>query len=358
MQKPRGSWSENGSAKKAAEQDIRYGHGLLKKESAEWPLYCAVSSPSAHNVSTRYLGRKPEAVEYARWLDWTHLQEITDKMPDGVELVVGIGGGVALDASKYVALKTGLPLVLVPTIVSTGSIIHSMFAKWDGHRTVGPATTWPWIDFDHAVVDYDLVLEAPYYLNTAGIGDVLCGYSAIAEWRRNSRLGVGPPFDEAAVATTARHHSDIVTGFPRTLGAGDKLTPDSVRFILTAIQERDDKALEHPAAPSADHAFWLGAEEVNEKGWVHGEFVALSAVMIAWHCEERPEMLVEWLDSCKVRHRPSEIGVSRGELLRAVEYAPAFLSDVSSGRDVRSLLRTNPITGDRFDALWEFLHEM
>ncbi len=355
MQKPQGSWTSASGAKKATDQDIRYGDDLLTRESASWPSYYAVSSPSAHTAAKKHLSREPAAVEYARLLDWTHLQEITDKMPDGVELVVGIGGGVALDASKYVALKTGLPLILVPTIVSSGSIIHSGFAKWDGHRTVGPGSTWPWIDFDHAVVDYDLVLQSPYYFHTAGLGDVLCGYAAIAEWRRNARLGIGPPFDEAAAATTAQHHADIVTGFPRTLGAAGELTPDSVRFILTAIQERDGKVLNHPAAPSADHTFWLGAEEVNEKGWVHGEFVALSALIIAWHCEERPEMFVEWLDTCKVRRRPREIGLSRDELLRAIGYAPAFLSDAANGRDVKSILRTDPITGARFDALWEFL---
>ena len=66
-------------------------------------------------------------------------------------------------------------------------------------------------------------------------------------------------------------------------------------------------------------------------------------------------MFVEWLDTCKVRRRPREIGLSRDELLRAIGYAPAFLSDAANGRDVKSILRTDPITGARFDALWEFL---
>ena len=356
MQKPRGSWGNTTErARSAGDHDLRYGHGLLSQESAEWPPYFAVTSPTAYKAARKFMTREPEAYEHARWLDWAHLQEITDQVPDGVELIVGIGGGIALDASKYVALKTGLPLVLVPTIVSSGAIIHSMFAKWDGHKTVGPGSSWPWLDFDHAVVDYDLVLGAPYYLNTAGLGDVLCGYAAIAEWRRNSRIGVGPTFDSAAVAKTVQHHHDIVTGFPPTLGAEGELTPDSVRFILTAIQEREYKGLKNPAAPAADHSFWLGAEETNEKTWIHGEFVALSAVVIAWHCEENPETLVKWLDTCKVRRLPSEIGLSRGELLRACEYAPAFLSDEANGRDVPSIVRTSPITGARFDALWEFL---
>ena len=101
--------------------------------------------------------------------------------------------------------------------------------------------------------------------------------------------------------------------------------------------------------------FWLGAEEVNGTSWIHGEIVALSAVIIAWHCEESPEMLGGQLDDCKVRWRPAEIGVGRDELRKALEYASAFMSGAANGRDVRSILRSDPITGARFDALWDYL---
>ena len=38
------------------------------------------------------------------WLDSKHQQEISDSLPDDTELVVGLGGGRALDVSKFVAL--------------------------------------------------------------------------------------------------------------------------------------------------------------------------------------------------------------------------------------------------------------
>lgn len=314
-----------------------------------------VSSPRAHRAAGPQLAQEPAAFEYARTLDWSHLQAITDQVPDGAELIVGLGGGVALDASKYVALKKGMPLILVPSIISTGAIIHSVFAEWHGHRTVGSVDTWPWIDFDHVIVDSQLVLKAPHYLNTAGLGDILCGYSGICEWRRNARLGIGEPFDESTVAVTAGHYDHITTGFPQTLDEAGDLTADSVRFIMAAVQERDAKALRHPAAVQGDHALWLAAEEINDRGWVHGEFVALAAVIIAWHCSEGLETLTGWLDTCKVRWCPGDMGVSREELRKALEYIPEFMADSSRGFDVQSILRTEPVTGERFGALWEFL---
>ena len=38
-------WTGADRAKPAEEVDIRYGHGLLKRESSRWPGYVLVSTP-------------------------------------------------------------------------------------------------------------------------------------------------------------------------------------------------------------------------------------------------------------------------------------------------------------------------
>ena len=359
MKKPRGSWGgSDETPRPASEVDIRYGHGLLEKVSSAWPSYFVVTTPSAYGAAQPHLGRKPEEVSYSKSADWSHLQEITDTVPDNVELIVGIGGGTAIDACKYVALKKELPVVLVPTIVSTGAIIHGTFPKWQRKRAVDPEESWPWIDCEYVLVDYEAVHRAPYYLNTAGLGDVLCSYAPLAEWRRKTRLGIGPPLDQSEAAPVIQHQQHILTGFPGTLTPDAGLTDDSIRFIMTAVKDRDSNSITNPAAPPSEHDFWQGAEEVNEKGWVHGEGVALGAVVVAWHCEESPETLIGWLDACRVRVRPREIGVTREELRKALEFAPSFMSDVTNGRDVDSVLRHEPLVGERLDALWQFLESV
>lgn len=355
MSTRRGGWTGSADARPASAYDIRYGHGLLRDESSRWPAYVVVSTPSAYRTATPYLARPPAGVGYVELLDFGQLEDLSKGMPSGAELVVGLGGGRAIDASKYVALRMGLPLVLVPTVVSTGAIIHGVFAKWEGRTILGAGAEWPWVDCEHVVVDYDLVLEAPYYLNTAGLGDVLCGYAGIAEWRRGARLGTGPPFDQEVVAPAVRHQEDIVRGFPGTLDRRGNLTSQSVHFIMKALQERDAKSVHHPAAPGGDHYFVQAMELVNQKGWVHGEVVALGAVIIAWQCGEAPEVLVSRLDACRVRRRPSQMGISREELRRGLEFAPRYMSDAASGRDVNSIMRHEPVVGARFGSLWEFL---
>ncbi len=338
--------------KPAREYDIRFGHGLLKATSAKWPEYLVVTTPSAWKAAQPYLSRKPLGVGYNKWLDRAHLEEVSAGLPDNAKLVVGVGAGRALDHAKLVAKRKGLPLVQVPTVVSTGAIIHSFVGNWTGRVISGMLAE---VDSEYTVVDYDLVLEAPERLNTAGLGDVLCGYAGISEWKFNSARGVGPAFDQQAVAGAEAHFTEIVEGFPKTLGPKRQLTPESVRFIMKAVQDRDDRMLRHEAAPGADHAFCFTVEKANDRFWIHGESCALGAVVVAWHTGQKPEVLIERLDVCKVRFRPRDMEITKEQLRLGLAELPRWMGDKAAGRDVNSVMRHDPVVGSRFESCWKWL---
>ncbi|MEX1020293.1 MAG: iron-containing alcohol dehydrogenase [Litorilinea sp.] len=338
--------------KPAREYDIRYGNQLVQGESAGWSRYIVISTPTAWQTAEPFFTVKPVAVGMNQWLDRTHLEEIADSLPNDVDMVVGVGGGRALDHAKYVGFRKGLPVVLVPTIVSTGAIIHGNCGNWTGRLMNGFVCE---IDPEYVLVDYELVRLAPQRLNTAGIGDVLCGYAGLSEWRHATQLGIEPPFDEELARTTIEHHAYIVENFPATFDSEGALTDASVRFIMEAVQQRDDKMLRHPSAPSADHAFCFALEYANDRLWIHGEETALGAVIIAWHSEQKPEVLVDWLDRCKVHFRPRQMGISKQELQRCLEILPKWIEDAPGGRNANSILCHTPLVGPRFEACWEWL---
>ena len=357
MSIPRFAWnSSDEKPKPASNYDIKYGYGLIKRESLNWPTYNIITTPSAFNAARKLLATKPVGSANVRLLDWNYLDQIEHDLPNS-ELFVGIGGGMALDASKYIALKRGVPLIIIPSIVSSGAIIHGHVAKWERRHIVGTDFDWPWIDFDDILVDYDLVLEAPDRLNSAGLGDVLCGFASISEWKHNASTGKCPPCDNKMINRTLDHHNYIVDGFPKTLCNDQSLSDKSIKFIMSAIQDRDELSVRDPAAPSADHSLWLAIEEINSKSYIHGEIVALSAAIIAWHCGESPSVLPKWLDICQVNWRPRSAGISKIELQRALEFIPSYLSNKISINDTPSILSTDPIIGKTFNNLWNFLDE-
>ena len=95
----------------------------------------------------------------------------------------------------------------------------------------------------------------------------------------------------------------------------------------------------------------IALEFVNNRSWIHGELVALGALLIAWLCDAQPEDLIGRLERCRVRRRPTEMELGREQLRRGLAFVPDYMAQ----RDIDSILRHEPVQGARFEALWEFL---
>ena len=341
--------------KLASEYDVRCGYGLLQTESASWPNYSVVTTPQAYEAAHSSLLLKPSYVALATSKDFRFLDKLSDGVPTDVEIIVGIGGGSALDASKYIALKRGLPLILAPTILSSLVMFHGKFPIYDGRNPIDWHWHQPVINCEHMIVDYTVVLQAPEHFNTAGLGDILCDYAGLAEWRHNSLNGTGIPWDDTVASHSIKHHESIISQFPSTINDLGLLSKESIKFIVDALKARDDNAVSHSAAWSGEHALAQAIELVNDKSWVHGELVALCALIIAWKCDQFPEVFASQLDKCRIRWRPEHLAIDREELRRGLYFVPRFMADQKSGRDLTSILRSEPIKGAMFKELWEFL---
>ena len=344
-------WTHGERFRPAREVEIIYGHNLVKSASSDWPSYLAVSGNTAWNLVEKYVSKAPEGVGIVTQLDWAHLEEVTSRLPDNADMVIGIGGGTALDAAKYVALRKDLPLRLVPSAISTGAIIHGIFAKWEGRKIAGkPPEEWPYCDFEHVLVDYDFVLEAPKYLNTAGLGDILCMYSGIAEWEHASSKGKAPQPDNNTISPIISYYESVVSDFVASLDRARSLTVDSVRLMMTAMKERDDRTLQSEHAPGTGHSMTGPIEEATQRGLIHGEMAALGAVIVTFLTGHQ-DMLISWLDKCDVRFRPDQIGLSRDELKTSLDLAAKNFGVSDPG----SILAGNFFSEKQFTDLWSCL---
>ncbi len=90
----------------------------------------------------------------------------------GARVVVAIGGGKTIDTAKIVADRTGLPVIVAPTIASTDAPCSACAVIYTD-QGVFQSVSYQRRNPDAVVVDTDVIAKAPVRFLVSGMGDAL-----------------------------------------------------------------------------------------------------------------------------------------------------------------------------------------
>lgn len=112
------------------------------------------------------------------------------------DLLIGVGGGKALDTVKATAAELGLPLVTVPTIAATCAAITPLTVTYTEEGLFLDLYKLPKAP-DAVIIDSQLLAMAPLRWLSAGLGDTL------AKWYEFRALGKSEETTAIAAASVA-----------------------------------------------------------------------------------------------------------------------------------------------------------
>ncbi|MFW9962099.1 MAG: iron-containing alcohol dehydrogenase [Candidatus Sifarchaeia archaeon] len=114
-----------------------------------------------------------------RWLIASTYRANTNTVLGKVDIVLGFGGGSSLDVAKLISRDTGINWISIPTAAShdgiaseVASVSHNGYKY--SEKCKGPLAV---------IADTSIISKAPPRLRLAGLGDIICKTSSLAEWK-------------------------------------------------------------------------------------------------------------------------------------------------------------------------------
>lgn len=226
------------------------------------------------------------------------LDYLADNLPSQAEVVYVLGTGVPLTAGKLVANQNKLPLVIVPTAISSDEIFEphvTLPAQGLLHRNeTGPA--------NEVIIDWSVIEAAPIYERASGIVDVLAIVTALLDWRYAAKLNRNTPEQQfsqwgagvaAGLATQAiKSAREIGEGKIEALRTLVDLLMMSVQLANQLGHDRHEEGTEHYLA------FSLGNQGAH---FNHAEAVGPGILFASALHGQDPAALRDALQSSGVR---------------------------------------------------------
>lgn len=297
---------------------IVYGKTVLPEALPKGKHWITVTTlPILETVMARLKGLTVQ-IHQAPSMEESVVDQWVKTLPE-TEAVLGVGGGVCMDAAKYLAWKRGLPFTLAPSVISVDACLTESIAIRRDGKVCYVGEVYP----EQVLVDYSLIQSAPQNVNRAGAGDILSIHTALWDWRMAAQEK-GESYDEAIAQESAhllerlgQAATEIAEVTEEGLKTLVELYVGEVELCRKVKKSRPEEGSEH---------FWAyNVEYETRRSYVHGELVALGVLLMSELQENRQVEIMDLIRRLKVKWRPADVGLSEEEIIHSLMTAREYV---------------------------------
>ena len=187
------------------------------------------------------------------------------------EVVYSVGGGLTADASKYIASKLNLPLVVLPTALSVDAFLTAA----SGIRRDGCVYYIETKPPENLILDFDVVANAPASIRAAGITDVMSIATGCWDWKFAHEQDKNPRGMEYIqwVFDNAQSILNGVLDCAEAAGRGDKEGLKTLYDCLAMEVQLCNQVGHARPEEGSEHYFAYAVENHMGHGLPHGDLV-------------------------------------------------------------------------------------
>ncbi|MBN2155655.1 MAG: iron-containing alcohol dehydrogenase [Candidatus Lokiarchaeota archaeon] len=299
---------------------IKFGQNLAVDVMNDAGSYVLVTqTPPFTSVLKSKLSNFPAYTLFPKKMDIHYQEELAQKKSSKqtIGYVIGFGGGVAIDTAKYLSWKWNLPLIQIPSIISTDAFLtHEIGVRVENKvRYIGKVVP------EQLIIDYEIIKSAPKVLNYAGTCDVLSICTALGDWKI-AHEQFGDPMD-VSIFRSARDCAQRLLDDAFII---KEMQEEGIRKLVGYLQEEIqicEKWGSSRPEEGGEHHLAYCIEELSPKRYLHGALVALNILTVLRlqedYAEFQPAELKHFFDIIGHSYTFSQIGVTSDIYRKALD---------------------------------------
>ena len=304
-----------------------------------------------------YKNRFPKNIDvyFVNTLEETELEKEVSKFIN-YKMIIGFGGGQALDIAKYFSWKCNLKLFQFPTSIS----VDAVFGHRSGIRRDGNVNYIGWAIPECVFLDYEIIQSAPKIYNYSGIGDVLCFYTGVLDWQyanKQNKCEEKWSYKSELVNKSLGYVEDLLLNTENI----KEMNEEGINAIIRAHQWGGNSFFSSGWNPrhieGIEHFFFYNLEYITNKKFIHGQPVCLGFILGCLLHDKLEDKFINFFKSIDFNFTPESMNINWNDVDKTLSTLSEYVEKNKLWYGIANEFKYTQKTIDMFKDIITDLHK-